>query len=357
MSDVLLRAATADDVNSLIRIQRDQLRSSAECYSFDLLDRWAESLRPDTYTAAIEAGQMVVAVTTRGYIKGFAHFDSEKGEIRSLCVALPFEGEGVGRRIVRECVARARGRALPEVSAIAPLNSIEFYEALHFEVRERRKHFLPGGLSLELAVMSRPVILPAVAEQIAALEESNAFFAAGPDRNYRLERIVVESFLRGLGIEFMVSEITRGDDPPDACFRSARFEIKGLYDDGRRMHQEYKEKLKKSRDAAFHSDLTEMFVPRDATLHDIIRQVMDIAIDKGTKYSSEQRAELDFLVYVNLQHIVGIKDSPWPDLSALEAQGWRSVSFTRGVATSCVLTAGESAPGFLKEALGKFMRR
>ena len=45
-----------------------------------------------------------------------------------------------------------------------------------------------------------------------------------------------------------------------------------------------------------------MFVPRDATLHDLIRQVMNVAIAKAERYSSEQRAELDFLVYVNLQH-------------------------------------------------------
>jgi ribosomal protein S18 acetylase RimI-like enzyme len=350
-----IRAATLQDLDLILRIHRDVLFSGAGPYSPDELEKWAQDLSPAVYEAAINEGQVFVAVDNNGRVKGFSQFDPNEGVIAVTCVAVPHQGQGVGRELVRQCLARARKAHLEVLRVAASLGAAEFYKSLDFESGGLAAKVFADGATVALRTMSRPVTLPVILEHAEALRESVEFFAPGKDKNYEKELIVVQALLRGLGIEFKEEELTRGDDPPDVCYGAGRFEVKALYDEKRRMHKEYKDELEKVRAAFFSSDLVEVFTPRDIEITDVIRRVIEVVVDKGAKYSFETRKQLDFVVYVNLRHIWEIKSSPWPDLAVLEEQGWRSVSFTYGIATSCVVTATKEAPHFLRRARGKLL--
>ena len=108
--------------------------------------------------------------------------------------------------------------------------------------------------------------------QRKARAESVEFFRSS--RKPERERWVVREFLTNLGLEFSDNKIVSlAEDPPDAQFRGANFEIKEILSEGRRRHQEYKEGLQKAVDATTPSDLVETFTPRDVTVFDVCASV------------------------------------------------------------------------------------
>jgi hypothetical protein len=53
---------------------------------------------------------------------------------------------------------------------------------------------------------------------------------------------------------------------------------------------------------------------------------------------------------------MGLAEVPYPDVTALRALPWRSVSFVMGW-RACVLVVRENTPEFLKSAVGKVWHR
>ncbi len=60
--------------------------------------------------------------------------------------------------------------------------------------------------------------------------------------------------------------------------------------------------------------------------------------------------------YVNLQNVMGLVETPFPDTADLKKLGWRSVSFVMGH-RGCVLTTNNNAPSFLVSASHKISHR
>ena len=171
------------------------------------------------------------------------------------------------------------------------------------------------------------------------------------------ERHVVREFLRNLGHRFLVRELESvADDPPDVRFRNCTFEIKE-HIDPRERHREYKEALKKACAATDPSELIEHFTPKDISLSDLYGLVFaDAQALAKNKYPLAVIRELDLLVYVNLQDVMGMKVTPLPDVTPLASLGWRSVSFVKGH-WSCVLAASDKAPALLRDLAGKLVHR
>lgn len=73
-------------------------------------------LVPSAFVA--EAGERLV---------GFAAlevYSRKLGEIRSLCVAADFQGQGIGKRLIRACIEIARERNVYEIMAITSTEDI-----------------------------------------------------------------------------------------------------------------------------------------------------------------------------------------------------------------------------------------
>jgi hypothetical protein len=192
------------------------------------------------------------------------------------------------------------------------------------------------------------------AQRKASAESVKYFGAANkPER----EQWVVRTFLTNLGTRYTTSEVVEGEDPPDAKFRDANFEIKEILDPGRRRHQEYKESLEEANRATTPRDLI-----KAAPFNEIaISAVYELILHSGKelaekKYTLELRRKLDLLFYVNLLNTYEFIEMPFPNVSALSALGWRSVSFAKGY-RSCVLAAADDAPSFLRKNIGRIVHR
>jgi Putative endonuclease, protein of unknown function (DUF1780) len=197
---------------------------------------------------------------------------------------------------------------------------------------------------------------------IRALEKSVQFFSAGKAQQKQRDRWVVEHFLRALGIKFDALEIKQpDDDPPDATFRGAAFEVKEIQDSGRRRGDEFKQKLEKARKAESYSELLEYFSPGDISIADVYQRIISECKDLtlGKYRVAAVRRSLDLLFYVNLgmQVAFEMEDGQRPRLDPLIADGWRSVSFLHGAAKSCVMCASSAAPDFLQTLQGRLMQR
>lgn len=351
-----IRAASIDDVSAFQRIAEGLvLAVTAGRYSIAELGDLAAQCSAAVFASAIASDRVFVAVdeADERRVFGFGVFDVDAAEIQSISVPPEHEGQGVGRKLVRECLIRARKAKSGSVEVTCIEDFVEFYKRLGFEETRESSIVLPDGSRLKQITMSRRVEHPFLQEQIAGLEESVRFFAKGQDNQRAQDRYVVEAFLRGLGETFTADEITIPDqDPPDIKFRGANIEVKELYPEGRRRHQEYKDALAKAREAFWPDELFTLYSPRDVLLSEVTAQVAELGQRYLDHYPPATRASFDLLVYANLQHVERIIETPLGELTSLRAQGWRSVSFLKGSATSCVLIVRDDAPEFLRSRRG-----
>jgi len=193
-----------------------------------------------------------------------------------------------------------------------------------------------------------------IASVIKAREESVSFFSS--KRKPERERWVVTQFLANLGIE--PSEegvVSAADEPPDVEYSDARFEIKEIMDEGKRRHAEYKESLRRAKEAQKASDLFEGYTPKDITYTEICDRV-EKEISTLPLYAPATKRQLDLLFYVNLEDAHGYVSTELPPVTKFENLGWRSISFLVGP-MSVVLYAAANAPAILKVLEGKVTRK
>jgi Putative endonuclease, protein of unknown function (DUF1780) len=188
----------------------------------------------------------------------------------------------------------------------------------------------------------------------AGLKASIDYFSA--KNKAERERWVCHEFLRNLGVRYRLSEVTSpAEDPPDACFRSANFEIKEVLDAGRRRHAEYKESYKRALAATTSNELVNLFDPKDLTASEVFNKVEGVLENCSSHYPAQLRGSLDLLVYVNLSNHF-FKNSPMPVFSGLARYGWRSVSALAGW-QALVFHAERGAPRVLALRRGTCSQR
>lgn len=193
-----------------------------------------------------------------------------------------------------------------------------------------------------------------IASVIKAREESVSFFSnAGKQER---ERWVVNEFLTNLGLRCSESDVVSSiEEPPDVMYGDARFEVKEIMDVGKRRHAEYKESLRRAKEAKVLGDLLEEYTPRDITYTEVF-DLVGTHLATIRPYAPATKINLDLLFYVNLEDVHGYVSSEVPDAADFHRHGWRSVSFVAGP-MGVVLCAAASAPSFLRTHEGKVMRQ
>lgn len=349
---IRIRAATERDMEGIRKIQENVvLAATGGRYALAEMCGQRTPWSGRDFGRAAKEGRLFVAAdeAKKAPILGYCEFDANSGEILAIGVAPACQGEGVGRELVRECLKRRRAAAGDKVHVKCSPGVAGFFGRLGFESSESLSMTLPRGDRIDVFKMTRPVEHPFLAEQIRALEDSVNFFGAGEDRQRARDRYVVEMFLNALRIRYTSEEITQEEDPPDARFRDANFEVKELYSIGRRRHDEYKEELRKAREAFWPDELLTPYKPKDISLAQVVHRVVDLAKQRGSRYAPATRGTLDLLVYANLLHVESIIPVALGKLEDLDGIGWRSVSFVKGMHAACVLMANNQAPEFLRE--------
>ena len=194
-----------------------------------------------------------------------------------------------------------------------------------------------------------------IKEHIDAIKEAIHFFS----NNCKSDREVwvVRHFLSQLCIDFSNEEIrASSDEPVDVDYCGAKFQVKEIYDEGRKRGDEFKESLRKAETAISVSDLLEHYSPQKRSCDDVASLVAKLAAKWQQKYGPSECMSTDILFYYNLQdiHVVGDVLTDVGTCSSKLA-AWRSVSV---LLDDCafVLHVSEKAPGFLKTANGKVHR-
>jgi Putative endonuclease, protein of unknown function (DUF1780) len=194
-------------------------------------------------------------------------------------------------------------------------------------------------------------------ERIESLQASIDFLgnAGKPER----ERWVVRELLQNLGHPFMPADITSVvDEPPDVAFGDARFEIKELYDDGRRRMDEYRARLREAERARRCTELLPLspYSPQDTSLDEVLELAVSTGHQHATRYDRRLVPTLDLLLYHNLQGVMEMPDYPVPSAAHLCGQGWRSVTVVFGF-RAIVFCAATDAPMWLQSATGRVVHR
>lgn len=194
-----------------------------------------------------------------------------------------------------------------------------------------------------------------IQDNIKALEESVKYYS--PQKKEERELWVGNSFIASLNIQFEDDEIkTPEQDPPDVIFRDAEFEIKEILDPNRRRHEEYKKLLEKAYLIKKPDELLTQFRPVEKTITEIYQLCLEKTQSLVNKYAPSVIKSTDLLYYINLQNVMGLIETPFPDTTDLKKLGWRSVSFVMGL-RSCVLTTNNNASSFLVSASHKISHR
>lgn len=196
-------------------------------------------------------------------------------------------------------------------------------------------------------------------ERLKDLKESVEFF--GNNNKVERDKLLVRYFLEILRVGFDGSDLQPPPeyDPIDIRFAGAEFQIKEILDRGRLRHKEYQETLNNALAISESRTLLLHSTPRDITLTEIYSEILFFISSHKLlkKYAPAVCRGLDLLFYVNLLDVYGLVETPYPDISEIRSQPWRSVSFLKGTNRACVLFARDDAPAFLRNTMGKVSHR
>ncbi len=125
-----------------------------EAYSREEVEAWASGKEPDGYPID-EDGSYLVVAEREGTVAGIGHLAVEDAEVRAVYVDPDHARQGVGTALLEELESEARGRELEELSLVASLNAVGFYDRLGWERAESATHETSTGTELDCVTMER----------------------------------------------------------------------------------------------------------------------------------------------------------------------------------------------------------
>ncbi|MBS0382937.1 MAG: GNAT family N-acetyltransferase [Proteobacteria bacterium] len=153
----MLRRATAVDAPALWALRIDAIRRTCRGHYPDaLIERWAASPMPDSFSSHLEREHAVVGVTgTR--IAGFAVLNPVNTEVEAVFVAPDHGRHGLGRRLMAELEAAASRMGLRKLHLDASLNAVPFYTAAGYHALGQDTYTTSTGLAIACVRMEKPL--------------------------------------------------------------------------------------------------------------------------------------------------------------------------------------------------------
>jgi len=146
---VKIRQARPEDAAGIQTVHAQSVGGmGSEEYPDDVLTEWGTPRAAEDYAESIAVNPFLVA-DIDGDVVGFAELDLARCVVRSVYVAPTHARQGIPSRLMRGLDDAARGAGLTEVFLDSSLNAVPFYEAVGFEVIERRKYRLSSGREMD----------------------------------------------------------------------------------------------------------------------------------------------------------------------------------------------------------------
>jgi putative acetyltransferase len=141
-----IRKARQEDKEAIWRVHGKAIRETcASHYPPEVIQIWAEGLRPEKYEKAIESYEFFVAEED-GVIIGFGELGQTVGEIQGLYVSPDVKARGVGWKLLSTLEERARAYGLESLRLTSSLNAVSFYERAGFKAVEELTQTLAPGV-------------------------------------------------------------------------------------------------------------------------------------------------------------------------------------------------------------------
>ena len=152
-----LRRGRSSDAQALWAIRADAVRRTCRShYSGELVERWAASPLPETFSTDIEHKHVVVAVAGRG-IAGFAILNPAIAEIEAVYVAPDHGRRGLGRQLLAHLEAAASGSGLRKLSLSSSLNAVPFHAASGYKAVSQGFYTTSAGVEIACVRMEKPL--------------------------------------------------------------------------------------------------------------------------------------------------------------------------------------------------------
>jgi len=184
-----------------------------------------------------------------------------------------------------------------------------------------------------------------------AIADAVQYFGAGENKKFEREKWVALRFAKDVGAPPLDKPPEKPDDIAiDCSYRDANFQIKTIFEPGRRPHGEYKDALKKASNAKSPQDLLEEISIDNLATAEIVDMVASALPEYAAHYSDSAKRQLDLLVYVNKWGFT--RDGAEVQKADFSLHGYRSVSVLTNDG-SFVLGAEDDAPDFIRDAVGR----
>ena len=135
---VELREATPDDLDAVLAVHRDAIRSIAtDRYTEEEREVWAAAQNdPGQYPVDEVTQYLAVAETAGDRIVGFVGLDLEDGVVETLYVDPTLHGEGIGTKLLTHAETMLQAHDHDQCVMAASLNSVPFYQRQGYRVED-----------------------------------------------------------------------------------------------------------------------------------------------------------------------------------------------------------------------------
>ena len=124
----ILRRAERADAPSICGMHVASIRAyCAGRYTPTQIEAWAGPKRPEWYTRAMAAGEVMFVAESAGQIVGFAALDG--AQVKAVYVAPGWTGRGVGSALLAAVETHAAAADVFELHLESSLNAVDFYLA------------------------------------------------------------------------------------------------------------------------------------------------------------------------------------------------------------------------------------
>jgi len=152
----LVRPARPADADAF----RATLAAAIEAFGPEAYDErevaaWLPSDDDPVLDGIEEPGQVVVVAEREETVAGVGRLDAEDGEVIAVYVHPDHARRGVGSTLLAHLEGHARAAGLSELTLVASLNAVDFYERTGYERVGAVSHETSGGVELDCVEMRK----------------------------------------------------------------------------------------------------------------------------------------------------------------------------------------------------------
>lgn len=149
-----IRPAEPADAQAICGVHVAAIGAVDGPYDDEQVLAWASYPTPDRYPVE-DAGSPLFVAEADDEVVGFAELDPTEATVDKVYVHPDHAGRGVGRALLERVESAATERGLEELSVVASLNAVPFYEAVGYERVGETTKSIAGDVDFPCVLLER----------------------------------------------------------------------------------------------------------------------------------------------------------------------------------------------------------